>query len=135
MVRPFLRWMVSAHAPVRAGVSNNAKKVTRNRIKAHSNNGEPGNLRDEGTIHDSPPVGSNDLDVSLPTKSCRDEPSDGGEAGRESLSATGRGWTRSFARISGEGGVPEPGSDTDQPGRRHDWLHPRRNGPDHRRIF
>src|SRR5260370_37995262 len=106
MVRPFLRWMVSAHAPVRAGVSNNAKKVTRNLIKAHSNNGESGNLRDEGTTHDSTPVCGNDLDGSLPTQSCRDEPSDGGEAGRESLSATGAGAARSVRRGAGTRGVP-----------------------------
>src|SRR5438445_3215495 len=120
MVRPFLRWMVSAHAPVRAGASNNAKKVTRNRIKAHSNNGESGNLRDEGTTHDSTPVGGTHLDRSLPTRRRRDDTSDGGQAGREFVSATGRGWTRSFACISGEGGIAESMSNTYQPGR---WKH------------
>src|ERR1035438_101784 len=38
MVRPFFKWMVSAHAPVKADATAIKRMVTRSRIQAHSSN-------------------------------------------------------------------------------------------------
>src|SRR5579864_723944 len=120
--------MVSAHAQTRPGAHPTNKKMTRSRIQAHSNNGGSGNLRDEGTTHDSNPIGSVNLDCCLPTKRCCDDPRYGRETGRESLSATGAGRARSVARVPGARRIPEPRSSTDQPGRRDDRFYTRSDG-------
>src|SRR5580692_2539673 len=122
--------MVSAHAQTRPGAHPTKKKMTRSRIQAHSSNGGPRNLRDEGTTHDSNPISNGDLDCCLPTKRRCHDPHYGRETGRESLSATGAGRARSVARVPGARRIPEPRSSTDQPGRRDDWFYARSDGPD-----
>src|SRR5581483_9734655 len=49
MVRPFLRWMVSARAPLTPSATKRKIEVTGRSIQAHSSNGGGAKIRDQGT--------------------------------------------------------------------------------------
>src|ERR1017187_9205246 len=53
MVRPFFKWMVSAHVPAGARAATIKRMVTRSRIQAHSSNCGTVHPRDEGTTRDA----------------------------------------------------------------------------------
>src|SRR5215471_11038995 len=133
MVRPFLRWIVSARALDEASARQKARKVTRHRIQAHSSNAETRNLRDEGTI-EAPSHADRGMLVSALSMvfqsrgCCR-------ETGGEPLFATGRNRARRFASLQGAGSVAEPTVDADQPRRWHDLFHSGCNGPHHRSLL
>src|SRR5215471_1064209 len=123
--------MVSAHAAFEAGARQNKSKVTRRRIQAHSSNGGTGNPRDEGTtLEPSNVVGADrNCNEFLYPDEC------GGEACRDSLSATRPGGAGSGEGIPGSGGIADAIVDPYQSGRWNDRLHAGCDGPHYRSVL
>src|SRR5579871_425105 len=136
MVRPFLRWIVSAQPEVKSRAKPIKRIMTRSRIQAHSNNGGRPNPRDEGTTENA----SFAMRSLLFCGGCefgrlRLGRESHGETSRGTLPAAGKCEPGSGPRIPGAWRVVNPVIHPDLVGRWNDRLHARCDGANYRSVF